>query len=165
MCGGSILSERIILTAAHCVVRDTAITDPTTGTAIDELYHPKHLAIHVGDLDITQFEAAEKMMSASGIIVHEEYDSTTVANDIAMIILSEPIGLGDSISAIALPETADRDTLYADGAAVTVIGKRLFENCAVVCLLGFCWYVNLVFMLKSTFCKNDCRFVFFSETS
>ena len=146
MCGGSILSERIILTAAHCVVRDTAITDPTTGTAIDELYHPKHLAIHVGDLDITTFEDAEKIMSASGIIVHEEYDSTTVANDVAMIILSEPIGLGGSISAIALPETADKDTLYADGAAVTVIGKMLLKNLAIVCLLGFCWFVkNLVF--------------------
>ena len=29
------------------------------------------------------------------------------------------------VATIALPETADRDTLYADGAAVTVIGREL----------------------------------------
>ncbi|KAL5253952.1 hypothetical protein ACHWQZ_G013647 [Mnemiopsis leidyi] len=130
MCGGSILSDRIILTAAHCVVRDTAVTDPATSATVDELYNPRNLEVNVGALDITQYEATAKMISPAGIIVHEDYDSVSVANDIAMIILSEDIGLAgtDKISAITLPETADRDTLYADGAAVTVIGGPLFTK-------------------------------------
>ncbi|KAL5253954.1 hypothetical protein ACHWQZ_G013647 [Mnemiopsis leidyi] len=130
MCGGSILSDRIILTAAHCVVRDTAVTDPATSATVDELYNPRNLEVNVGALDITQYEATAKMISPAGIIVHEDYDSVSVANDIAMIILSEDIGLAgtDKISAITLPETADRDTLYADGAAVTVIGWGTTED-------------------------------------
>ena len=45
-----------------------------------------------------------------------------IENDIAMIILDTDIALDSTIATIALPDDADFDTLYAAGAAITVIG-------------------------------------------
>ena len=53
-------------------------------------------------------------------MVHVYY--TRISNDIAMLILDSDIPLDGNIATIALPEDADLDSLYAAGAAITVIG-------------------------------------------
>lgn len=128
MCGCSFLSDRIVLTAAHCVVRDIITTDTET---IDEIYYPRNLEIYAGETDTDTEESSEQIMKVSGVIVHEDYDSFTIENDIAMIILAEPLTLNANVATIALPEDADVKTLYADGAAITVIGWGTTESGSV----------------------------------
>ena len=64
-------------------------------------------------------------MQVAAIMVHEEYDSFSVVNDVALLVLDKPITLNEKVATIALPDPEDRATLYADGAAITVIGMWL----------------------------------------
>ena len=45
-----------------------------------------------------------------------------------MIILAEPLTLNANVATIALPEDVDVEALYADGAAITVIGTPQSYN-------------------------------------
>ena len=64
----------------------------------------------------------EKTYVAEGVIIHPDYDNTnTLANDIAMVVLSERIVMGDGVAMIKLPETSD-EQLMKEGMPVTVAG-------------------------------------------
>jgi hypothetical protein len=56
------------------------------------------------------------------MILHEGYDSVTYANDIALLVTDEEIKFNDRVQPISLPDEADIEQLYAEGAPATVIG-------------------------------------------
>ncbi|CAH0551214.1 unnamed protein product [Brassicogethes aeneus] len=76
-CGGSIINEKYILTAAHCII------DSVVG-------------VRLGEFDIDKSEDCEMGVCAPPVqdfyiekyIVHHAYDSKTLANDIALIKLA-----------------------------------------------------------------------------
>lgn len=99
-CGGSILNERIILCAAHCVVnRD-----------------PKQYVIVAGS---SHKSGAEGVISpVAEFVWHENYNSSSKDNDVALILLKSPFALdGKSLAPVHLT-----DKNPGDGEVVTITG-------------------------------------------
>jgi hypothetical protein len=84
LCGGSIISENWVVTAAHCTKNDD-------GTTIS----PSVMSVKAGATN--PYNASEgKKYNISGVIVHENYNSITLENDIALLKVAEPINIANT---------------------------------------------------------------------
>jgi len=107
-CGGTVISNRWILTAAHCLDVADSVTVVLGATKIRDRNEPGQQRIFVGK---------------SGIVVHENWNPETLSNDIAMIKLPVAITFNQYIQPAALPKmgsdgryaTYEGDIAYASG--------------------------------------------------
>nr|7TPP_B Chain B, Activated factor Xa heavy chain [Homo sapiens]7TPQ_B Chain B, Activated factor Xa heavy chain [Homo sapiens] len=85
-CGGTILSEFYILTAAHC------------------LYQAKRFKVRVGDRNTEQEEGGEAVHEVEVVIKHNRFTKETYDFDIAVLRLKTPITFRMNVAPACLPE-------------------------------------------------------------
>ncbi len=86
-CGGSIIDDYWIITAAHCL----------DNKALNSV------KIVAGDHSLREQDGSERTYFPQSFIQHEAYNNNTFENDIALIELREPVEFSAAISPVCLP--------------------------------------------------------------
>uniref|UniRef100_A0A8C0H7L5 coagulation factor Xa n=1 Tax=Chelonoidis abingdonii TaxID=106734 RepID=A0A8C0H7L5_CHEAB len=110
-CGGTILSQFYILTAAHCINQS------------------KIIKVVVGEVDRDKEENTEMMYSVEKVLVHGRFVSATYDYDIALIKLKEPIKFSIYVIPACLPDADFANEILMNQKSGTVSGfGRLYEH-------------------------------------
>jgi len=108
-CSSSLISEEWVLTAAHCA--DSAVS--------------ARVIIGAHNVDDPENEAQE--IKANEFIVHEQWSWDNLHNDLALVHLSQPAVLSDTVRTSCLPEL-NVGSLVGEKATVTGWGKPSDES-------------------------------------
>ena len=88
MCGATLIGKRSLITAAHCV--EGAV---------------QQVRLYLGAHSRNNLPAPIVLSGSSQIIVHENYNSRTLANDIAVLRLPSDVTFNNDIAPACLPGT------------------------------------------------------------
>ncbi|XP_043497237.1 trypsin-2-like [Polistes fuscatus] len=90
-CGGSVISEHVVLSAAHCMYRYGEVILPWTVTVVG------------GEIQLDRTTKAGQKKGVREIIIHPEFNGDTFQNDIAILRLKVPFQFTAQLKPIHLP--------------------------------------------------------------
>ena len=111
-CGGAIISENMILTAAHCVV-------PLPQSSLINLrvleFKKEAILVQIGHSSLNHsITVRVKSKLVFPHFIRDYTNSSDITNDIALLELSEDLKFNEEIQPIALPDGAFEETNYLD---------------------------------------------------
>lgn len=107
-CGGTLLNEQFVLTAAHCV------------------YNTSKSEVHLGSWQLWEYEEGRQVSYARArrVFIHPEYEPRYLVNDIALIKLRRPAVYSEFVQPVAFPN----ECYFPEGIFLTAIGNGLIDD-------------------------------------
>ncbi|GFX86002.1 proclotting enzyme [Trichonephila clavipes] len=119
-CGAALVTQRHVITAAHCVVTGRSVTTMS----------PRQLTVRLGAHDLRDNNEADAIdISVDAVRRHEQFDPRTYKNDIAVLRLSRPVQFSNATSPVCLPyDSLRNEDLTGKTSTVTGFGTIAFNG-------------------------------------
>lgn len=111
MCGGTLIHEQWVVTAAHCVVNKQNV-----------VFAPADVTVTLGEHNRSQIDGTEQKIGVIQVIPHPEYQAPWNDHDIALLQLVTPATLGPGVAIIEPLVSPTFDALVVPGAPGFVTG-------------------------------------------
>uniref|UniRef100_T1J1Z5 Peptidase S1 domain-containing protein n=1 Tax=Strigamia maritima TaxID=126957 RepID=T1J1Z5_STRMM len=110
-CGATLINDRFVVTAAHCV----------------QGINSRYARIYLGAHNISLYrEKGRVEMSVVKVIIHPQYSTMTHANDIALMELNKPVSFNTKVATACLPPGPEAD--YESKDAIVIGWGRTEEG-------------------------------------